>query len=195
MHKNATKCNKTLSKWCINKHGASKIIDTFETYQIAKPSQCLSLLSQSQATNCTAAQNERTAPFPTGSSLNVLPAHPASAVHRLSPCSCRVASSDVALWPPACPAGLPRRGLAMAIRGRLAPLGLPSPFADILQFWWLLCGSSSISVRLLPYSADISIQGAKKQRHNFWILIIHWTLAELNLDRHCVHEYYWFHML
>jgi hypothetical protein len=25
--------NKTQSKWCINKHGASKIIDTFETYQ------------------------------------------------------------------------------------------------------------------------------------------------------------------
>jgi hypothetical protein len=32
MHKNATKCNKTQSKWCINKHGASKIIDTLETY-------------------------------------------------------------------------------------------------------------------------------------------------------------------
>jgi hypothetical protein len=32
MHKNATKCNKTQSKRCINKHGASKIIDTFETY-------------------------------------------------------------------------------------------------------------------------------------------------------------------
>jgi hypothetical protein len=35
MHKNATKCNKTQSKWCINKHGTSKIIDTFETYQQA----------------------------------------------------------------------------------------------------------------------------------------------------------------
>jgi hypothetical protein len=33
MHKNATKCNKTQSKWYINKHGTSKIIDTFETYQ------------------------------------------------------------------------------------------------------------------------------------------------------------------
>jgi hypothetical protein len=33
MHKNATKCNKTQSKWCKNKHGASKIIDMFETYQ------------------------------------------------------------------------------------------------------------------------------------------------------------------
>jgi hypothetical protein len=32
MHKNATKCNKTQRKWCINKHGASKIIDTFKTY-------------------------------------------------------------------------------------------------------------------------------------------------------------------
>jgi hypothetical protein len=33
MYKIAMKCNKTLSKWCKNKHGASKIIDTFETYQ------------------------------------------------------------------------------------------------------------------------------------------------------------------
>jgi hypothetical protein len=33
MHKNTTKCIKTQSKWCINKHGASKIIDTFKTYQ------------------------------------------------------------------------------------------------------------------------------------------------------------------
>jgi hypothetical protein len=33
MHKNATKCNKTQSKWCINKREVSKIIDTFETYQ------------------------------------------------------------------------------------------------------------------------------------------------------------------
>jgi hypothetical protein len=36
MHKNAMKCNKTQSKWCINKHGASKIIDTFETYQLTE---------------------------------------------------------------------------------------------------------------------------------------------------------------
>jgi hypothetical protein len=34
MHKSAMKCNKTIGKWCKNKHGASKIIDTFETYQI-----------------------------------------------------------------------------------------------------------------------------------------------------------------
>jgi hypothetical protein len=33
MHKNAMKCNETLSKWYKNKHGVSKIIDTFETYQ------------------------------------------------------------------------------------------------------------------------------------------------------------------
>jgi hypothetical protein len=32
MHKNATKCNKILSKWCKNKHGASKVMDTLETY-------------------------------------------------------------------------------------------------------------------------------------------------------------------
>jgi hypothetical protein len=34
MHKSATKCNKTIGKWCKNKHGASKIIDTLETYQL-----------------------------------------------------------------------------------------------------------------------------------------------------------------
>jgi hypothetical protein len=33
MHKNATKCNEILSKWCKNKHGASKIMDTLETYE------------------------------------------------------------------------------------------------------------------------------------------------------------------
>jgi hypothetical protein len=33
MHKSATKCNETLSKWCKNKHGASKIIDMFWMYQ------------------------------------------------------------------------------------------------------------------------------------------------------------------
>jgi hypothetical protein len=32
MHKIAMKCNETLGKWCKNKHGASKIIDTFKTY-------------------------------------------------------------------------------------------------------------------------------------------------------------------
>jgi hypothetical protein len=32
MHKSATKCNETVGKWCINKHEASKIIDTLETY-------------------------------------------------------------------------------------------------------------------------------------------------------------------
>jgi hypothetical protein len=37
MHKNAIKCNETLSKWCENKHGASKIIDTFETYHSSAP--------------------------------------------------------------------------------------------------------------------------------------------------------------
>jgi hypothetical protein len=36
MYKSATKCNETIGKWCKNKHGASKIIDTFETYQITK---------------------------------------------------------------------------------------------------------------------------------------------------------------
>jgi hypothetical protein len=48
MHKNATKCNKILSKWCINKHGASKIIDTFETYQTTPAPLLLHLRSASR---------------------------------------------------------------------------------------------------------------------------------------------------
>jgi hypothetical protein len=35
MYKSATKCNKTVGKWCKNKHGASKIIDTLDTYQLS----------------------------------------------------------------------------------------------------------------------------------------------------------------
>jgi hypothetical protein len=46
MHKNATKCNKTLNKWCKNKHGASKIMDTLETYHLVL---ALLLCSQSFA--------------------------------------------------------------------------------------------------------------------------------------------------
>jgi hypothetical protein len=42
MHKSATKCNETVGKWCKNKHGASKIIDTLETYHTSsKPAQTL----------------------------------------------------------------------------------------------------------------------------------------------------------
>jgi hypothetical protein len=37
MHKSATKCNETVGKWCKNKHGASKIIDTLETYHGGTP--------------------------------------------------------------------------------------------------------------------------------------------------------------
>jgi hypothetical protein len=48
MHKNATKCNKTQSKWCINKHGAPKIIDMFETYQYDANYRCST--GRSQAT-------------------------------------------------------------------------------------------------------------------------------------------------
>jgi hypothetical protein len=39
MHKSATKCNETLGKWCKNKHGASKIMDTLETYQGGRETQ------------------------------------------------------------------------------------------------------------------------------------------------------------
>jgi hypothetical protein len=30
------KCNETQDKWCKNKHGASKIMDTLETYHAGK---------------------------------------------------------------------------------------------------------------------------------------------------------------
>jgi Na+/H+ antiporter NhaB len=33
MHKNATKCKENIKQLVLNKHGASKIIDTFATYQ------------------------------------------------------------------------------------------------------------------------------------------------------------------
>jgi hypothetical protein len=49
MHKSATKCNETIGKWCKNKHGASKIIDTFETYHAAIPWKlftCASMMAQ-----------------------------------------------------------------------------------------------------------------------------------------------------
>jgi hypothetical protein len=48
MYKSTTKCNETLGKWCKNKHGASKIIDTFETYQ---PSQYHAILGRPAFTN------------------------------------------------------------------------------------------------------------------------------------------------
>jgi hypothetical protein len=34
MHKNATKCKQNIKQLVSNKHGASKIIDTFATYQV-----------------------------------------------------------------------------------------------------------------------------------------------------------------
>jgi hypothetical protein len=50
MYKSTTKCNETLGKWCKNKHGASKIIDTFETYHQLRDMQkfagCLASLSR-----------------------------------------------------------------------------------------------------------------------------------------------------
>jgi hypothetical protein len=47
MHKSATKCNETLGKWYTNKHGASKIIDTLETYQLASSNEELGEMASS----------------------------------------------------------------------------------------------------------------------------------------------------
>jgi hypothetical protein len=49
MHKNTTKCNETQGKWCKNKHGASKIIDTFVTYQRQRNSTVLTAKRPSTA--------------------------------------------------------------------------------------------------------------------------------------------------
>jgi hypothetical protein len=51
MHKSATKCNKTIGKWCKNKHGASKIIYTFETYQSRRP-RVLGKIIEAAGYNC-----------------------------------------------------------------------------------------------------------------------------------------------
>jgi hypothetical protein len=45
MYKSAMKCNETIGKWCKNKHGASKIIDTYEMYQPHTEHKCLRVMS------------------------------------------------------------------------------------------------------------------------------------------------------
>jgi hypothetical protein len=45
--------NKTQSKWCINKHGASKIIDTFETYHLHTTQPNYSASTYSEVINLT----------------------------------------------------------------------------------------------------------------------------------------------
>jgi hypothetical protein len=56
MYKNATKCNETIGKWCKNKHGASKIIDTFETYQQPPPTRAPTAPTASTATTAAIAK-------------------------------------------------------------------------------------------------------------------------------------------
>jgi hypothetical protein len=51
MYKSTTKCNETLGKWCKNKHGASKIIDTFETYQWCTQPSSLKLFKEAYKVN------------------------------------------------------------------------------------------------------------------------------------------------
>jgi hypothetical protein len=64
MHKSAMKCSETVGKWCKNKHGASKIVDTFETYHacclysincptvICLPSMCYLSYGETPLVNC-----------------------------------------------------------------------------------------------------------------------------------------------
>jgi hypothetical protein len=52
MHKSATKCNETVGKWCKNKHGASKIIDTLEMYHSSPPGlRALPVVTRVNSTN------------------------------------------------------------------------------------------------------------------------------------------------
>jgi hypothetical protein len=68
MHKSATKCNETLGKWCKNKHGASKIIDTLETYQppgasvLRRPSSGCGV-ARPTSTECAAVPVSRISPY------------------------------------------------------------------------------------------------------------------------------------
>jgi hypothetical protein len=59
MHKNAMKYNKTQIKWCINKHGASKIIDTFEMYHHVASAAAVSASNSEAAMGETAGSPER----------------------------------------------------------------------------------------------------------------------------------------
>jgi hypothetical protein len=148
MHKSATKCNETLGKWCKNKHGASKIIDTLETYHAS-------------AANLATTARLRVVPFP--SSLRRacarLRAHPrAPACPLLSSCTSTMrvplyARSNAApadplpaqlrsaastllmrIFPRAAPAALPRTrpggsaDLHHSMRARPYAIGDPPPF-------------------------------------------------------------------
>jgi hypothetical protein len=78
MHKSATKCNETIGKWCKNKHGASKIIDTFETYQTPEHQRNSHALPASACKICTCAclpwpRHDR---FPPSVDLDDLGEHP-----------------------------------------------------------------------------------------------------------------------
>jgi hypothetical protein len=69
MHKNATKCNKTQSNWCINKHAASKIIDTFETYQTSASASA----RHGRCNEPTVLEQQRRRPLRTDETLLIIP--------------------------------------------------------------------------------------------------------------------------
>jgi hypothetical protein len=70
MHKSATKCNEIVGKWCKNKHGASKIIDTLETYQ--RPSKTPSS-STSEAPPCSSQTTDQGPPSSGNSGRGFMP--------------------------------------------------------------------------------------------------------------------------
>jgi hypothetical protein len=57
------KCNETLSKWCKNKHGASKIMDTLETYQTAMCHQSRRLMANSVSVHQRQSQGKGQGPY------------------------------------------------------------------------------------------------------------------------------------
>jgi hypothetical protein len=52
------KCNEIIGKWCKNKHGASKIIDTLETYHDARRSKYSSSSAGAEVFSATAELKE-----------------------------------------------------------------------------------------------------------------------------------------
>jgi hypothetical protein len=146
MHKNAMKCNKTLSKWCKNKHEASKIIYTFETYQRLN----LGFLLREK---CCCAHHTFRLGFPTGRWSILTPAPSLILLEPAGPCFyAHKRGSELTL----------ARGLGLPLWPRWLLAPIPTPPAALLQLlcrlyinleprsssWW--CGAVLVMLRLPP---------------------------------------------
>jgi hypothetical protein len=106
MHKSATNCNETICKWCKNKHGASKIIDTFETYQTtAAPAKTgtfkmMQIIKTALAPAKTAPAPAKPAPAPgkTAPSSSAMTLHTGKGAARVSSFHIPELEGHVSLW-------------------------------------------------------------------------------------------------